>query len=240
MAQVNNPIYINSYNIKVYPSAKREDGCDRNAKLTTEQNLVNIINRLTSLDAFIINGLNITDNTTNSSGITISSGSCNIHGYYFNISEDINIDSNSLGDDNQYIYFGIGLKTSNSFEELIAIDDSNDSSLLDSGDGDDHVFKGLQILLDKDELENYYDDTNKIFHFYLPIAKKNNGKWTSFISNDNQNGKNRWTTQKFSANDILVKANRLESANEFYHEKQDLMTWLQYNFVIDDGRVKNN
>ena len=141
MAQVNNPIYINSYNIKVYPSAKREDGCDRNAKLTTEQNLVNIINRLTSLDAFIINGLDITDNTKNNSGITISSGSCNIHGYYFNITENINIEKNAL-DENQYVYFGIRLKTSNSFEELIAIDDSNDSSLLlDSDDGDNHVFK---------------------------------------------------------------------------------------------------
>ena len=40
--------------IRVFPSSKRDDAYDRNARLNTEHNLISLVNRLTGSKSFVI------------------------------------------------------------------------------------------------------------------------------------------------------------------------------------------
>lgn len=90
--------YVDSNNIKVFPSAKR--GIDYpESRLTTEANFVNIINKLINYDGFVIS----TEFDEN------DPFEFNIHGYYFYINKGINLLSKlniSVATD---IYAGISL-----------------------------------------------------------------------------------------------------------------------------------
>ena len=48
---------FNSNELKIFPTSKRNDRIDRNARLTSEQNLVSMLNRLTDQKSFVIDGL---------------------------------------------------------------------------------------------------------------------------------------------------------------------------------------
>lgn len=243
-------LYLGSSDIKIYPSAQRSDIYDRNAKLTTEQNLISLINRLTGQDSFVISGLDIT-----SDGRTLKAGSCNIHGYLFNILNDIDISSQQLNaSPNSYLYLVIRLKVNEvtyknltnsevktKYEELSAIDlnyieNGQLSNNLNFDGADGNKFTGLMLYVGD---ENYKPNDNT---YILPLAKYTNNRWQTIISNDSSNKQNRWNTQKFNAKDILVEAEKVNTDNYstgiYYEEKQDLLTWLQYNFVIDDGEIK--
>lgn len=76
--------YIKSKNINIYPASARSNSIDR---LNIEHNMINIVNRLTDIDSFIISGLDvqISDNK-----IKIKPGACNIHGYYVSIKNENN------------------------------------------------------------------------------------------------------------------------------------------------------
>ena len=135
--------YYHSNNIKVFPSNRRSDIFDRQARLTTEQNLINIVNRLTGNKSFVIEGLEVQDNK-------INIGKCNINGYYFELNSQINI--NNLTDLNnaEEIGFQIILETSNKFNELKGNDDIN------------NLYSGLAIVAKPAEINSNY----------LPIAVK--------------------------------------------------------------------
>ena len=104
--------YISSSDIKMYPTARRDDDFDRNARLNTEQNLVSIINRLTNIDSFVIQGLSIENGS-------LTAGSCNIHGYVFNILNDLSI-TVSGNSSNNMLALQIRIKKQGDVEELIA------------------------------------------------------------------------------------------------------------------------
>lgn len=74
--------YFESNNIKVFPCQRRNNIYDRESLLNTEFNLTNMVNRLTNIKSFIINGLTL-------NGSTLNHGECNIGGYYFKIPNDI-------------------------------------------------------------------------------------------------------------------------------------------------------
>lgn len=76
--------YINSENINIYPASARSNSIDR---LNIEHNMINIVNRLTDIDSFIISGLDV---QISNSKIMIMPGACNIHGYYVSIKNENN------------------------------------------------------------------------------------------------------------------------------------------------------
>lgn len=71
--------YIKSENINIYPASARSNSIDR---LNIEHNMINIVNRLTDIDSFIISGLDV---QISNNKIMIMPGACNIHGYYVSI-----------------------------------------------------------------------------------------------------------------------------------------------------------
>lgn len=98
--------YIQSNNISVFPTVRRNDEIDRKARLNTEENIVNLSERFTSGQSYILSGLNIGEN-----GTTLSSGVCVIKGYYFKIENQITLNPDN---NDTYLYFHIKLaETSN-------------------------------------------------------------------------------------------------------------------------------
>ena len=180
---------IQSSKIKVYPSSRRNDASDRNAKLNSEQNLISSINRLTSKTSFVIDGLNITNEAQSS---FLNPGSCNIYGYYFKILDTIELKSNlftklAAGD---ILYFKIRLKktiTSNiEFVELVAADSNSESTTL--LDDSNNNFIGLSLMNSSIDYasSNYIfnDPQNTYTDYYLPLATYSDGKWKEIRAND--------------------------------------------------------
>lgn len=285
LSNISNANYFESKNVRMYPSSKRSDRYDRNARLTTERNLVNVINRLTSRDSFIIHGLSISTSEDKQTQILVA-GDCNIHGYYFNLLNNVTI--NNSGDDNLYkkaelleddgwLYLKILVKktlrnatdgTSIEYEELITedtnsiskVDVANTSTLenvtdsldLIDDDADTAWFTGLQLVVDKANLSNAPYNvggpdsaTLKYTYYYLPLAEiikevSDDDKVTvTFKSFDAVSGaKKSWNELPLSAEDAYVKVNASSMYSEDYSKPQDLVTWLQQNFVIDDGLIE--
>lgn len=234
---------LKSYQISVFPASSRKDAYDRNARLTTEQNLVSIINRLTGEKSFIISGLNV--EYVNGKAI-LKSGSANIAGYLFSINTDIDISGISVAGTNDTLYFRIDIKryAINMFgdanvgsdiksyvNELYSVDKTD--AVLDVGkDVTDTTFKGLELnsgngvtLIDNEE-----GDT---FTYYLKIAVVKDGKWGPIVASGVRGSS--LNTLKFKADDISVSPSRF--ADIYYNQKQDLRTFLEYNYIIDDGEI---
>lgn len=148
---------IKSDKIRVYPTSKRSDEHDRQGRINTEKNLINIINRLTGQKSFIIDGLTINNSTDK-----ITAGQCNIGGYLIEITDDIDI-SGFNGSKNT-LYFKITKTTTDGFEELVGIDDE--------GTGN---YTGLEVKQDNNII---------ITDTILPIAKYINGDWVAIETAD--------------------------------------------------------
>lgn len=246
-----------SNQIKVYPSSKRSDFYDRNARLNSEQNLISTVNRLTGRTAFVIDGLTIENQR-------LQRGSCNIHGYLFTFdfpTEGIEI--TEIGDStNNYLFLHISTKktvlyTSSTnvinmveYNELDIVDANNisgsgsDNNILDGVDGSStSSFKGIELIAgDSTLIENTAaGDTianSTTFDWYLAVGQWNGNSWETIESNDSVGG-SRWNILKYNANDIYIEAPSNNKASSYYNQPQDLVTWLENNFIIDDGRITN-
>ena len=87
-------------------------------------------------------------------------------------------------------------------------------------------------------------DAGQVDVYFLPIAKRSGGKWVAITSDDSINER-RWSEQSILATNIMIDApvingekQTLSTANNYYDKPQDLSTWLNYNYVIDDGEIK--
>lgn len=221
--------FFNSTSVKMFPTSKRSSVLDINAKMPTEHNLISIVNRITGKHAFVIDGLTISNAGTYG---TLQAGSCNIHGYIFQISQDTLIDIE--GDvDNNLLAFQIKVKNLSGNESIVAFDTTN------TLDGDDK-FKGLSLVKVAATTpiidivgdittytlflgEWYYDDVLEV------------NLWHTLYSNDGA-GSNRPNTLTQWANNIAIHGNPSD-INEFNQEEQDLETFLRDNMGIDDGEV---
>lgn len=224
-------MYISSNNIQVFPTSNRNDAYDRNARLTTEQNLTSIINRLTGTNSFVIYGLDIIDNF-------ITKGSCNINGYLFDILDNIDISSITKSG---YIYFKISVKRTHLdnniyFDELYSLDKDN-TTVLDLDNGNPK-FLGLDIIQSNNGnlITDSSEDLPDIINYYLKIAEYNNG-WKNVYIDDNLKSV-RFNTLKYKATDINISAQKqYTGTNIKYNNPQDLRTFLEYNYIIDDGEI---
>lgn len=246
-------MYISSSNIRMYPSSKRDDAFDRNARLTSEQNLISFSNRLTSKDSYILNGLNIGSDTSNNTAI--KTGECVIHGYLFNITSDINIES-ILGDNNQNKYLCLQIVTQTiqienpsygqtEYEELIAYETNNPTdNILDSLDqqaqGSSSNFTGL-IITTKSSIETAEIEGNYNY-WYLIIAEwdDSNNTWVTYQNVSNYNSDILYDINKTKILDKDIQVS-IDIQNNYggqdYNVAQNLSTWLQYNYAIDDGVI---
>lgn len=204
---------IESNNIKVFPATHRSDRYDRAARLTTEKNLTSIINRLTDIDSFIISGL-----TVNSSGTTLSSGTCNIGGYYVEILSDVTL---TIGSSSKYIYLRLLIGDSTTDYSYLVGDDAEDP---DPEHANRYVYNGVQVI-DSDQPKS--DNPSEK---YLLVAKSENGSWVSIPNNN----------LKFTANSIRIKETgtdltglKASTADRYSNNLYDFIKDL----IIDDGDV---
>lgn len=211
--------YFQSSQIKVFPTTKRNDIYDRNARLPTEYNLTNIINRLTSRDSFIIDGLSILSNQ-------LQVGSFNIHGYYFELKSPYNL-STFNPSENQLLCLGLALKESivsgTTFIEIVTGDTNQSSQVSDS---DTSEYQGLIIDVMSGVSENPYYAVNSEGNttYYLPIAKYISGAWQVIENN----------RLKYNSSDLAV--NISEGLTQSNTGLQNLQYFLD-NFIIDDGEI---
>ena len=210
--------YFQSSQIKVFPTTKRNDIYDRSARLPTEYNLTNIINRLTSRDSFIIDGLSILSNQ-------LQTGSFNIHGYYFELKSPYNL-STFNPSENQLLCLNLTLKESNvsgsTFIEIIS-GDQNQSSQSSNSD-----YEGLtiEVITKEDNQEDPYTTLNSEsnFVYHLPIARYISGAWQVIENN----------RLKYNSSDLAV--NISEGLTQSNTGLQNLQYFLD-NFIIDDGEI---
>ena len=234
---------LKSYQVSVFPASSRNDAYDRNARLTTEQNLVSIVNRLTGEKSFIISGLTVDYSTGRA---VLKSGSANIAGYLFSINSDIDISELPANETRNTLYFRIDIKryAVNMFgdanvgsdiklyvDELYSIDKTD--AVLDIGkDVTDTIFKGLELNSGKDDvlIDNEEGDT---FTYYLKIASLKSGKWESIVASGIKGSS--LSTLRFKADSVSISPSRF--TDTYYNQKQDLRTFLEYNYIIDDGEI---
>jgi hypothetical protein len=114
--------YADSTNIVVFPTTKREFG-DRKSRLLTEQNLVDIVNRILDVKSFVI-----TKNFVYNSSFEF-----NIYGYFFKVDNigslvDLIVDSETTNgieiNDNSCIYANIHTIVTGDYEELYGSDNN--------------------------------------------------------------------------------------------------------------------
>ena len=246
--------YIDSQNISVYPTYKRDDKYDRNARLNSEQNLISTVNRLTGTDAFVIDGLNINVDTS-ANKVYLTSGSCNIHGYYFTIQKVAQSDNGTSSyikdsatafpitsfniDDNigKTLYFEIETQEviANSNNSTVVFTELVGNDIMESGIS---KYSGINLVMAAEMgYENGAVDEVTGYHkYYLPIAKM-------VAKNVWEPAKNR--TLKYTAEDVLVSFdNSADGApidgktwDTAYAGETSLAYWLRANYIIDDGNL---
>ena len=198
---------VKSNKIKVFPTTKRSDEADRNARLMSEQNLISIVNRLTGLKSFIIHMPSISSETNS---ITIPTDSeFNIGGYYFKFIDNQTI---TINNDTKEIGLQINTVTTGNFTEL----QGNDSS------GKDGNYSGLTITLST--------ENKQVSETYLPIIRKNSNKW-EIISDSKLN---IIDADMLITNSLWNKLSGHSSSEEIDNSLKAFLTNID-KLVIDDG-----
>lgn len=225
--------YLNSSSIKMYPSQGRGDYWDRQSKMTNEQNLISVVNRIVGKKSFIVDGLKISEN-----GLTLESGVCNIAGYLFNLHTGISLPKPT--NSNSKLYLGIRVQkykindngVYTQLERLLPWtgDDLDTSTDLTSS------FKGLKIT---DTVETV--DSIEYENIYLQIAVADGTtKWKSVMS-DVTSIDNTLTTRNtaefnINTNDIRVdNSNSVSKVNSKTNDTLSLDWYLKNYYSIDDG-----
>ena len=151
--------YIESNNIKVFPTTQRDQTNYPESKLMSESNIVNLSNRLTENQSYVISGLNY-------DGITLSPGECVINGYYFKINNNITLTPGN----NNFLYL------------KIKIDDNQ----LDGGDVNNE-YRGLSVELLPYEPFDGKDLTGTMWRLDSTIDTPTSeiGYLINFVSNSN-------------------------------------------------------
>ena len=202
-------MYIDSGDIKVYPTTLRQDNIDIGARANLEQNIASLVNRLTGQKSFIIDG--IIDGPSDNPFILegklnkLNVGRLNINGYLFSIQAAY--DLSSLNNKNGVLAFKI--KTEDVTVQVAEGVDSKITRL--TGTDESGKYKGL-------ELNVYSSIEEKNGEIYLPIAAK--------ITINNKNIWQPMDTAKlrFNSSDIMIGLT-------------DLNSYLDNDLVIDDGEL---
>ena len=172
---------FNSNELKIFPTSKRSDRIDRNARLTSEQNLVSMINRLTDQKSFVIDGLNIEKGSNGT--FTLSDGSCNIYGYYFKFTFTGGKKQLSFAalEEGEKLYLSLSIITN--IINNIAFTELNGTDNKQTG-----LYTALELTTSKGPM---IDDAN---HYYLCLAEYKSG---TFINSSSR-------SLKFNINNVYI------------------------------------
>lgn len=199
---------IQSDKIKIFPGTHRSDAIDRAARLTTEKNLTNIINRLTDIKSFIISA-GALDVSIDGTELTIS-GSYNVGGYYIELKEClINVGANT------HVWLKLTLDdTASDYSYAKVADTVNNST---------SYIEGIELVADTSAAHTTTSDT-----LYLCIAQKVDDTWEVPKNED----------LKFDINHIKISGDitGLSKTSESSYSN-NLYDFLVNDFVIDDGEL---
>ena len=161
-------MYINSNNIVVYPTLKRNNNNIETSSIISEQGITSLINRLTENKSYVIDGLIFPGKDS-----SLSAGSCNICGYKFTISENQTL---TVLENSKYLYLKMNCTETTSknnisplslkgFDVLTKEKEYNTNNL---------QYSGLDIIFTNSIL----NDKNNAK--YLLIAEKRENKWLDY------------------------------------------------------------
>ena len=147
----------NSDMINVYPTSLRNLDVDYESRFNTEKNITSMVNRLSSIKSFVIDG--IIDNNPLAEMPTVQIGIININGYIFYLNSSLSL-TKAPSKDN-YLAFKIKVKDNTTqgaytFTQLDGVDSN----------GKEGTYSGL-------ELDYFTNVTDTATEKYLPIAKYN-------------------------------------------------------------------
>ena len=214
---------IPSTSINVYPTSKRDDNYDRNARVNSEYNITHLVNRLTNRDAFAITEIPI---STNQGVISLGPCQFSIKGYFFEITDSIDITSVGFPiNTDSILYAVIKLK-----ENTVDIHNSNISFLELEGVDKNEFYTGLSFeKIDEGGSKEPYEkeNTDGTISYYFPIAQGIQ-VLTAYV----------WSqmTKSFSAFDTL----RTCILNHYSYLDFDLSSKYGVNSVYASGLSKNN
>lgn len=150
-------MYLESDNIQIFPTSNRNSAYQAQARLMTETNIINIVNRLVNKDSFIINH----------KGKSID---FNIHGYWIHV-PDINqviISIQKEFPNATSIYAKIKIKT-------ITADTSPEFKIIDGID--EEAADGGQIYTGVEFVTTTSSSDNTGTPYYLHLLEKINSSW---------------------------------------------------------------
>ena len=177
--------YLNSDNVVVFPCANRGGTYNLEARLTSEYYLTNIINQLIDKTSFVISPSISTTGLADGTPISF-----NINGYYFHISNYMNIVNlfSSAETPSTDIYASIrvyartvtGYGANNRMLELVSYDSSSPAGdfPVDVTSGSTTTFNGVDFTTSEPEDESSEGD----FRYSLHILHKEGANW--FIPQD--------------------------------------------------------
>lgn len=146
-------IYLNSSAIDVFPTTKRSVAY-RSARLLTEENIVNIVNRLLDVDSFVMTPVYEASKPFD----------INIHGYYIHINNIDNL-TESFSSSNS-VYASIKIVKDNDYLELSGTD-----TLLPDIQSEETVYDGVS-----------FSDSEPTAvaegEYYLKILEKKGNTWS--------------------------------------------------------------
>lgn len=167
-----------------------------------------------------------------STGKTLSAGVCNIHGYLFELADGILLPSSGSYSKGDFAYLVIRVKQhsvaddTNGMEQLCNAADSIDKSASDASD----IFNGIGFVTGGASVSIQSP-------FYgLAVAQWNGSKWVTYCWDDGSGNNNRAFEQLFNLNQIAV-SNFTANSATFANKTQDLKTFLELNYYIDDGEI---
>lgn len=200
----------NSDMIKVYPTSLRASKADYESRFNTEKNITSMVNRLSSIKSFVIDG--IIDNNPLEETPTVQTGIININGYIFYLNSTLSLTKAPSKDD--YLAFKITIKNNEEgaykFTQLDGVDSDEDKG----------TYSGLV-------LDYFTDIVDTATEKYLPIAKYNGTSWE--ILN---------CTLKYDAKDLKVNfEDNSKITNKELQKEADIQSWLADSFIIDDGEL---
>lgn len=209
--------------IKIYPAANRSEASGR---LNIEQNIVNIVNRLTDTSSFIINGLNI---KVVDKKYVLSAGECNINGYFVKILEPVIL--TETVSNNKVICLDL-------YVENKLIDTNYTVQQCSGTDSADNTpkYSGVVVSLKDYSSDNDYksgpDNESSPTYYRLPICHYKTDS-TKKLNDSIKFNINKTFINNITKNTGLTQVNTTDITNNNTFED-----WLKNDFIIDDGEIK--
>ena len=210
-------MYINSNNIKVYPTASRELSIDYGANINLEQNIVGLSNNITDYNSYKVSGLDIIVDTSDTTPkLKLTSGKCVLHGYSVEIINNTELDSALLGAGEYFVI--ISLDTTSTIINNTQIEYIN-------GTDNSNVYTPITVTI-SDELI-----TSSNYDLLLGKVTYDGSNWSVNFNTISRKFKSDNIQINLPNNSGLVKNNQVYEGS--------FSNWLRDSFIFDDGDLSD-